>query len=275
MRTGSEQVQLRDLATGVLKMSPAQIATRYATVFEHSPALSAKVSKRLLVSDPSATGGISFAVDFEQFSGLVAPTGDALDGSTGLAPAAAADIIVVYRVVGDAEQQVIDAMWGGEDTDGIGRMENVPLALVQRTAVWQRVDALIREEYGLEARDDLEVQYVKWDDVIAQQTQDPAATEAKEGQSVRPLAVCWLCNDGGAVLDGCNCGRRAHAACVAEAAKSNRHLWLQCPGCQQEWSGKLGLQLAKRRFVRRQFHSSYTITLTMTMPIALPLHAVR
>eukprot|EP01052_Picozoa_sp_SAG31_P065242 SAG31_NODE_24069_length_490_cov_0.644501_1_plen_40_part_10 len=40
MRTGSEQVQLRDLATGVLKMSPAQIATRYATVFEHSPALS-------------------------------------------------------------------------------------------------------------------------------------------------------------------------------------------------------------------------------------------
>eukprot|EP01047_Picozoa_sp_COSAG01_P120898 COSAG01_NODE_49656_length_370_cov_0.918819_1_plen_99_part_01 len=98
-------------------------------------------------------------------------------------------------------------------------MENVPLALVQRTAVWQRVDALIREEYGLEARDDLEVQYVKWDDVIAQQTQDPAATEAKEGQSVRPLAVCWLCNDGGAVLDGCNCGRRAHAACVAEAAK--------------------------------------------------------
>ena len=238
-------VELRDLASGSLKMTAAQIATRYATVFEHSTALTAKVSKRLLVRNVAARGqGPSFAVDFEQFAGLVGPTGGELDGSTGLAAPASADIVVVYRVIGDTPgQQVIDGMWGGGDTDGVGRWENAALAAVQRSAVWQRVDALIREEYGLAATDELQVQYVKWDAALAPEA--PAPAPAKAG------AMCWLCSkSSGAVLRGCGCGKRAHASCVVDAAESARQLWLQCPGCQQEWSGELGLELSKKRFVR-------------------------
>eukprot|EP01044_Picomonas_judraskeda_P019481 COSAG03_NODE_4117_length_1678_cov_17.122863_2_plen_165_part_00 len=107
----ADAVELRDLATGERKLSAAEIATRYATVFEHSTALRAQVTKRLLVSTPRGApgtmgGGLSFAVDFEQYSGLIGPTGSALDGSTGLAPAAAADIVAVYRVIGAPPEQV-------------------------------------------------------------------------------------------------------------------------------------------------------------------------
>lgn len=249
-------LELRDLATGATKMTAAQIAKRYATVFEHSTGLSAKVTKRVLVSNiaPRADAQ-TFTVDFEQFSGLVGPTGGALDGSTGLAPPAAGDIVVVYRVIEREDQQVIDTMWVGEDSDGIGRMENAPLALVKRSAVWQVVDALVREQYGFQPDDEMQVQYVKWDqndDAIAQQSPtSPPEKREDNGVVGGAGAPCWLCNKNtGKVLRGCRCGKRAHAACVAEAATSNRHLWLQCPGCQQEWSGKLGLELAKSRFVR-------------------------
>ena len=133
----ADTVELRDLGSGAVKMTATQIATRYGTVFEHSTALRAKVSKRLLVTNPAARDrSTSFAVDFEQFVGLVAPTGGALDGSTGLAAPAAADIVVVYRVVGNTPgEQLIDLMWGGGDTEGVGRWENAALAAVQRTPV--------------------------------------------------------------------------------------------------------------------------------------------
>jgi hypothetical protein len=243
----ADTVELRDLGSGAVKMTATQIATRYGTVFEHSTALRAKVSKRLLVTNPAARDrSTSFAVDFEQFVGLVAPTGGALDGSTGLAAPAAADIVVVYRVVGNTPgEQLIDLMWGGGDTEGVGRWENAALAAVQRTPVWQRIDALIRGEFGLGASDELQVQYVKWDAALALEAPAPAPQAAgKQGGG-----TCWLCGkSSGAVLRGCGCVKRAHASCVAAAAESARQLWLQCPGCQQEWTGDLGLELAKKRF---------------------------
>lgn len=128
----------------------------------------------------------SFAVDFEQFEGLVAPTGGALDGSTGLGAPAAADIVVVCRCAPSGQE--IDRLWGGLDTEAVGRAAGGQSA-VWRSAAWARCEALMREELGLAAGGELEMEYVGWDtSAMWAAGAEPAAPEpAPEGSETGPL----------------------------------------------------------------------------------------
>ncbi|CAE8629483.1 unnamed protein product [Polarella glacialis] len=64
---------------------------------------------------------------------------------------------------------------------------------------------------------------------------------------------CFVCIEAGAdLLRGCACrGTSAgfvHLQCLVEAAQANRATWFRCPTCKQEWTGRLGLGIARARY---------------------------
>lgn len=145
----SLDVELRDLNTNGLKLAGDDFSTRYRTVFTHSPGLCASVSVRVSVVPTRGDARWSYAIDFERYSGLVAPIGRALDGSTGLLPqASGADIVAMYRCSGDAGEadSSIDRMWAALDGEGVGRAGTVDA--VRASAALQRCLARISAEQG-------------------------------------------------------------------------------------------------------------------------------
>ena len=168
----SRDVTLYDLRSGAVKLGAAEFRMRYRCVFAHSRDLTATVTKRVVVrrtvvdadggsrekEDKGETGEkgkantraaaarTSFAVDFERYAGLIAPTGGALDGSTGMAAlAAAAHIVAVYRC--DDTSGTIDAMWVTVDTERAGA-EGATVADVEASAVYGTAMDLIEAQLG-------------------------------------------------------------------------------------------------------------------------------
>ena len=187
----SRDVTLYDLRSGAVKLGAAEFRTRYRCVFAHSRDLTATVTKRVVVrrvaavdadegsqekegkgetgekgkANPRAAAArTSFAVDFERYAGLIAPTGGALDGSTGMAAlAAAAHIVAVYRC--DDTTGTIDAMWVAVDTERAGA-EGATVADVEASAVYGTAMDLIEAQLGATpgaargaARGELEVEF--------------------------------------------------------------------------------------------------------------------
>ena len=166
----TKDVALYDLQSGERKLDGVAFGARYRCVFEHSPTLVATVSQRLLVRKRPEPGARdpTFAVDFEQYSGLVAPTCGALDGSTGVAAeAAAADIVVVYRCVSGGH---IDALWVAADEEGVGRAASASgggegggtQALVEASAVYARALELIKQQLAVTDEEELRVAYIEF-----------------------------------------------------------------------------------------------------------------
>ena len=146
-------VVLHDLTSDSVKLQGESFAQRYGAVFEHSEALHADVTARVTVAHAGAEW--SYAIDFEQFSGLLAPVGGALDGSTGMSDQpAAADIVVMYEV--NAADARISRLWATSDADGVGRRAEA--ARIQQSAALSQCLEVVRRERGLPTAEALDVE---------------------------------------------------------------------------------------------------------------------
>jgi tetratricopeptide (TPR) repeat protein len=68
----------------------------------------------------------------------------------------------------------------------------------------------------------------------------------------QPPAECFICLEGhGLLLRGCACRGSAgfvHLSCMVTAAQANGARWHTCPTCEQRWTGRLKLAIARARY---------------------------
>eukprot|EP01045_Picozoa_sp_COSAG04_P018251 COSAG04_NODE_1675_length_5968_cov_2.264270_3_plen_468_part_00 len=76
----------------------------------------------------------------------------------------------------------------------------------------------------------------------------------------RPQRVCWVClehepDENGELPQPTGCACRggstdhAHVGCVVKVAQDKEQTWVECPTCEQQWTGPMKLALARTRHV--------------------------
>ena len=164
-------VELYDLKTNTIKLNTNDFLARYKTVLNHSLTLKAIVTARVLVTSKEGDATWSYIIDFEQYSGLVAPVGTELNGSTGLSSPSENNIVVMYKVISkntkhpdkntDNDDVSIHRVWVTVDNKNIGLSEHQELSeRVLASLVLQQCLERICQEEGKPQNTLLNVEYI-------------------------------------------------------------------------------------------------------------------
>lgn len=115
--------------------------TRYLTTFRESGTrLTARVNSRILFVDPKNTS-TAFALDYETHTNLMTPSGQMLDGSTGLNGPRNLDLAVLYHVRNDR----ICNVWLSPDKSGVGKHPKMSLSEIQNTEEYRSFAGVLKE----------------------------------------------------------------------------------------------------------------------------------